>query len=1466
VNTKCKEFLREVTIYFRDFLETDFHKRRLPKRSIRQRNQDNLLVGVKVDKYPSFVDVVWKLTKNNFNNGVLKQISKGSYRASVPPSLVTLVEAQIKGIKEDLLASIASTLADNAQKMGKAYKDDYDRAVDSLIAIAATAINSQIVKPLVNSLAKPLAKLALTDENLDYMMEEELTAILVQPLEDTVATIIREIISGDESAAEAEERFGSLLQIGNVKAAILEFFENFKASDLYLELFEMVRNKSMAEGQEIYLYFGEIGFGNAKYPIFYIPVDLSRDGESLTVEFDPHVFINKKAIDFIAQEFCNQTGKKGSITSATERIIYLANEGEAFPRLVQGVFSELVSFFETDINIDSSSTSKQISKSKTVQISNAASFALFEKSDEAVVNDYEEILLQLAMEDSELGGAFEKIIEDFIEKEPIAFMNEVHDEWDDTTTDEKLVSASPIPLNEEQRQILMAVKREGCNYITVQGPPGTGKSHTITAIVCDAVLNNKSVLVLSDKKEALDVVEDKITETLNRVRHDKDFQNPILRLGKTGSTYGQILSSASIQSIDYAYRAMKNKHDELEKEIAESLKSLKEEIEAEILSGSDINLAEVRELLDYEVKHSLNPLPVDVDELSLQVTGASDLVEFRRISTEISTAFGHDGGHTKNSFPRLMTVMGLQPSVNVQEIIAFGLQCDSIFKAMGILSDQFSDLRPIVAIGLLSDSKVNSLRTLCTDIKSLQQEFLWGWKWWKKSEINSRLKKICPDTSLLKACDSIQMISAAVAIINSVVMLKASIPPGDKEIDFTAVVQRIVGDSGFKTELTLYAKHAADLRFIEERLKVYPKTYEKFGMTVTSISTLCKGALVAMPQPEFEGLIRYIGLKQHLEQKFHALGNIGYASRKRKIEELTTMEMTFRLDGRLINFYNNNQSTAKSLSAIIRKKRRFPKDEFAKLKEAFPCILAGIRDYAEYIPLQSEIFDLVIIDEASQVSIAQAFPALLRARKVLVLGDKKQFSNVKAAHARSETNNEYVNRLQETFKSCVSKEEGKLARIENFNIRTSILEFFEYINNFNIQLNKYFRGYREIISFSNKEFYGNTLQVMKIRGSVIDEVLAFTFLDHDGKLETTANTNKPEINFITSELARLKSEGFTGSVGIITPHTNQQKLLMEIVNKIQDRDWFYDKLHLKIMTFDTCQGEERDIIYYSMVANPSSDKLWGIFVKDLEAVDVEEDGKIKAQRLNVGFSRAKERMHFVLSKPLEQFTGSIGGALRHYSEEQRIAQMEPTVDKVDPKSPMEKKVLGWILDTKLWLENRGSGLIDLVPQFNIGSYLNQLDPTHAYKHPAYKVDFLMTYRDVGGKNHRIVIEYDGFQEHFVNHGAVGKHNYESYYCEEDVFRQKTIESYGYKFLRINRFNSGKNPVETLDRRLRAIIEERPDSNGVLGTVLQTFDGLQTKEVKECPKCKKLKQIAEFKDPELISGVGRICRVCKGLSR
>ena len=83
------------------------------------------------------------------------------------------------------------------------------------------------------------------------------------------------------------------------------------------------------------------------------------------------------------------------------------------------------------------------------------------------------------------------------------------------------------------------------------------------------------------------------------------------------------------------------------------------------------------------------------------------------------------------------------------------------------------------------------------------------------------------------------------------------------------------------------------------------------------------------------------------------------------------------------------------------------------------------------------------------------------------------------------------------------------------------------------------------------------------------------------------------------------------------------------------------------MTFDTCQGEERDVILYSMVATRISDKLAYVFPKSLDEAE-EVDHVLRLQRLNVGFSRAKEQIHFFLSKPIEEFSGAIGKALQHF--------------------------------------------------------------------------------------------------------------------------------------------------------------------------------------------------------------------------
>lgn len=78
--------------------------------------------------------------------------------------------------------------------------------------------------------------------------------------------------------------------------------------------------------------------------------------------------------------------------------------------------------------------------------------------------------------------------------------------------------------------------------------------------------------MVSDKEEALDVVESKISETLNSVRTGDNFQNPIFRIGKSGSRFNQIVSGTSLTSIRQHYQVVKQKAAQIE-EVENALES-----------------------------------------------------------------------------------------------------------------------------------------------------------------------------------------------------------------------------------------------------------------------------------------------------------------------------------------------------------------------------------------------------------------------------------------------------------------------------------------------------------------------------------------------------------------------------------------------------------------------------------------------------------------------------------------------------------------------------------------------------------------------------------------------------------------------------------------------------------------------------------------------------------------------------
>ena len=503
-----------------------------------------------------------------------------------------------------------------------------------------------------------------------------------------------------------------------------------------------------------------------------------------------------------------------------------------------------------------------------------------------------------------------------------------------------------------------------------------------------------------------------------------------------------------------------------------------------------------------------------------------------------------------------------------------------------------------------------------------------------------------------------------------------------------------------------------------------------------------------------------------------------------------------------LEFYDNKKNDALAIRKIIREKQRFPLDKFADIQRAFPCIIAGLRDYAEFIPLERGLFDLVIIDEASQVSIAQALPAIIRAKKVLVLGDRNQFGNVKTSTASSEVNAAYMLDLIKAFtEDFPDAGQAVRTKIDLFDIRSSVLDFIEPISNFAIQLKKHFRSYPEMISFSSKHFYGDSLQVMKVRGKSIDDVIEFDSVKHDGLVDQR-NVNVIEARRIIDRIAELLDLDPAPSVGVITPHTEQQAFIAKLINEHQRADEFYDRLRLKVMTFDTCQGEEREVIFYSLVATPEKDRLAYVFPSKLDRdLSDEVDHNLRRQRLNVGLSRGQEKVVFVHSKPLDQYSSALRVALLHYRNELERAKTMPKPDDVDPASPMERKVAHWLPQVP-FIRDLG-GNCEITPQFELGKYLKQLDPT--YRHPDYRVDFLIRISDGVREKHKLVLEYDGFEFHFatgVPPGLINSSTWRSYLTAKDLEREKVLESFGVQMIRLNRFNLGKDPVATIDGLLR----------------------------------------------------------------
>lgn len=1545
------KFVKEVAKYFMNFLDTDFKKGRIPKRNTIQNTQKGLKVGFDLKKYPKLKKNLLTILNNGFDKEELK-IKKGEYTSNIPDLFSFLIIDKIGDISEEIIEVVIEEIQKTIEENITFYTKEYDKFLEETIEQTKYIFTKNLILPFLDELDKPLENLDMADENSKYQLETDMVDSLFSLFEEKYIEILQGAFQNPENF-NPKDSLREIIKLPEIKNNLINFIENIVIGDAFHDTYQLYRNTRVIDKTEIYIYFYEIALGKVKFPLFYVPITVKKDEKKFTFQFEKRLFINTKAINFVVQEYNLQVQKKSTLIGEFERILYISEEHN-FLSVLDNEIKKIENFFEFKKKIDLSNAEFQKSENLICSLSNKCYIYLFDKSDEALINDYEEIL----NDDGVIIDNFSKLVNGFIEENPEPYMEEIDKEWQEEDIPQRLVFESPIPLNTEQKQILMALKKPNCKYTILEGPPGTGKSHTITAIICKAILSGKSVLVLSDKKEALDVVEDKISTTLNKIRKKENYQSPILRLGKTGNKFYKIVQGQTIQKIRDFYFSYKHKENEHDNAIDNVLSKLKRNIEENIVHFEEINFQDI----EFYFKN--------IDKFS----------SIHWVSNENSSFSEEDFFRIKKTVQKLQNIIECPfktSSITRENLKNFNELLTS-FTNLGKIKTSFHEIEsfqePIEEIGNLSVEKRNNIFQNLEDISNL---FNLSHDNFSKSEYSyfnnisteSSLSEIQKEESILKETEEISKLSNKYFEMHSdkldfldnfIIPKEITIFEAIKELDnfiielrklhkpvlgylfkiekidelsrklkktyhfyniikpqrYTKIILdiydlyefiysklyenenieeifrntiRLLIESNKQEKKDIYNKNKDKLYLISSEISKFQEFrdikiceikkyitlielvyFEKniqhlhsklninnlmsdvssqyliYGNTEKDIKFLESGvgfleilieieedlrflesfqkndshsaniigldvnlkntsdiqcSLLNYSNEFISNYFKYKKIEQKLEKQFNNLPEDIFSDSVVEIEDLVTAKMTYFLDKRIIEYTDRYAGEVQNLKDIIKKKKKFPRSLFQNLKKAFPCILSGIRDYAEFIPLDKDLFDLVIIDEASQVSIAQALPAIIRGKQLIVLGDDKQFSNVKANNASTVTNNQLRKKVQNSFfKERLDGEDkyGWMTKVEeNFNIKKSILKFLRFIRNYECQLKKHFRCYPEIISYSDKYFYDKSLQCMKIRGKSIEDVIKIDIIDHDGKVDETKNTNELEAEFIIGKLKEFHENNIEQSIGIITPHREQVTLLFDKINDLYIRDWLFEKCKLKIMTFDTCQGEERDYIFYSMVATREKDRLKWIFPKNLKN-SIERES-IKAQRMNVGFSRAKETIHFILSKPIEEYQYEIETALIHYKNELENGK-KIIFGETDKKSPMEKEIQKYFYQTLFYKNNKEK--IELISQFPIGEYLKQIDKD--YTHPLYKIDFLLIYDD-----QKIVIEYDGFKEHFSNSEDVNESNYSYYLKDDDIYRQKILEGYGYKFLRINKFNIGKDPIEILNQRLENIVKKKP---------------------------------------------------------
>ena len=268
-----------------------------------------------------------------------------------------------------------------------------------------------------------------------------------------------------------------------------------------------------------------------------------------------------------------------------------------------------------------------------------------------------------------------------------------------------------------------------------------------------------------------------------------------------------------------------------------------------------------------------------------------------------------------------------------------------------------------------------------------------------------------------------------------------------------------------------------------------------------------------------------------------------------------------------------------------------------------PCMLMSPISVAQYFDVDHSKFDLVVFDEASQMPTCEAVGAIARGKNVIVVGDPKQMpptsffstSNFDEENAEKED-------LESILDDCLA-----------LSIPSKHL------------LWHYRSKHESLIAFSNSNYYDNKLMTFPSPDDIATKVNNIHVPGYYDRGKT--RQNKFEAAAIVEEVLRRLTDPVLSqrSIGIVTFSSAQQNLIEDLLNEALKQQPELEAVAIEsnepifIKNLENVQGDERDVILFSMGYGPDKDcKI------SLNFGPLNRDGGWR--RLNVAVSRARYEM------------------------------------------------------------------------------------------------------------------------------------------------------------------------------------------------------------------------------------------------